>query len=73
MLFPVIQPESNPISMKKVLLSCFLLICLQWSAFSQADWYYFPDEIYFVNAGEITRAGSFTDAVDKLLHNKSVS
>ena len=31
------------------------------------------DEIYFVNAGEITRAGSFTDAVDKLLHNKRVS
>lgn len=31
------------------------------------------DEIYFVNAGEVTRAGSFTDAVDKLLHNKRVS
>jgi ATP-binding cassette subfamily B protein len=31
------------------------------------------DEIYFVNAGEISRAGSFTDAVDKLLHNKRVS
>ncbi len=31
------------------------------------------DEIYFVNAGEIIRAGSFDDAVDKLLHNKRVS
>ena len=31
------------------------------------------DEIYFVNAGELMRAGSFTDAVDKLLHNKRVS
>lgn len=31
------------------------------------------DEIYFVNAGEVTRAGSFTDAVNKLLHNKRVS
>lgn len=31
------------------------------------------DEIYFVNAGEVIRAGSFNDAVDKLLHNKRVS
>jgi ATP-binding cassette subfamily B protein len=31
------------------------------------------DEIYFVNAGEITRAGSFTDAVNKLLKGKRVS
>ena len=31
------------------------------------------DEIFFVNAGEVTRAGSFTDAVDKLQHNKRVS
>jgi ATP-binding cassette, subfamily B, bacterial len=31
------------------------------------------DEIYFVNAGEVIPAGSFTDAVDKLLHNKRVS
>jgi ATP-binding cassette subfamily B protein len=31
------------------------------------------DEIYFVNAGEIIRAGSFDDAVDKLLHNRRVS
>jgi ATP-binding cassette, subfamily B, bacterial len=31
------------------------------------------DEIYFVNAGEVTRAGSFTDAIDKLLHNRRVS
>ena len=31
------------------------------------------DEIYFVNAGEIIRAGSFDDAVNKLLHNKRVS
>jgi ATP-binding cassette subfamily B protein len=31
------------------------------------------DEIFFVNAGEITRAGSFTDAVDKLLKGARVS
>jgi ATP-binding cassette subfamily B protein len=31
------------------------------------------DEIYFVNAGEIIRAGSFDDAVEKLLHQKRVS
>ncbi|MEP6467550.1 MAG: ABC transporter ATP-binding protein [Parafilimonas sp.] len=31
------------------------------------------DEIFFVNAGEVMRAGSFTDAIDKLLHNKRVS
>jgi ATP-binding cassette subfamily B protein len=31
------------------------------------------DEIYFVNAGEITQAGSFDDAVEKLLHNRRVS
>ncbi|MGH2648724.1 MAG: ABC transporter ATP-binding protein [Ginsengibacter sp.] len=31
------------------------------------------DEIFFVNAGEITRAGSFTDAVDKLLKGTRVS
>ncbi len=31
------------------------------------------DEIYFVNAGEITRAGSFHDAVNKLLKGKRVS
>ena len=31
------------------------------------------DEIFFVNAGEVIRAGSFTDAIDKLLHNKRVS
>lgn len=31
------------------------------------------DEIYFVNAGNVTRAGSFNDAIDKLLHNKRVS
>ncbi|MEP7229520.1 MAG: ABC transporter ATP-binding protein [Ginsengibacter sp.] len=31
------------------------------------------DEIYFVNAGEITRAGSFNDAVNKLLKGKRVS
>lgn len=28
------------------------------------------DEIFFVNAGEITKAGSFNEAVSKLLHNK---
>lgn len=31
------------------------------------------DEIFFVNAGEVIRAGSFKDAVDKLLHGKRVS
>ena len=31
------------------------------------------DEIFFVNAGEITRAGSFTDALDKLLKGARVS
>lgn len=31
------------------------------------------DEIYFVNAGEIIRAGSFSDAVNKLLKGKRVS
>lgn len=31
------------------------------------------DEIYFVNAGEVTRAGSFTDAVNKLLKDKRAS
>ena len=31
------------------------------------------DEIFFVNAGEITRAGSFSDAVNKLLKGKRVS
>lgn len=31
------------------------------------------DEIFFVNAGEVTRAGSFNDAVNKLLQHKRVS
>lgn len=31
------------------------------------------DEIYFVNAGEVIRAGSFDDAVNKLLKGKRVS
>jgi ATP-binding cassette subfamily B protein len=31
------------------------------------------DEIFFVNAGEVTRAGSFQDALDKLLKGKRVS
>lgn len=31
------------------------------------------DEIFFVNAGEVTRAGSFKDALDKLLKGKRVS
>lgn len=31
------------------------------------------DEIFFVNAGEVIRAGSFTDAVNKLLKDKRVS
>ncbi|GGH83559.1 ATP-binding cassette subfamily B protein [Filimonas zeae] len=31
------------------------------------------DEIFFVNSGEVTRAGSFEDAVNKLLHGKRAS
>jgi len=31
------------------------------------------DEIFFVNAGEVIPAGSFNDALDKLLHGKRVS
>jgi ATP-binding cassette, subfamily B, bacterial len=31
------------------------------------------DEIFFVNSGEITRAGSLDQAVDMLLHGKRVS
>jgi ATP-binding cassette, subfamily B, bacterial len=31
------------------------------------------DEIYFVNSGEVIRAGSLDDAIDKLLHGKRVS
>jgi len=31
------------------------------------------DEIFFVNAGEVTRAGSFEDALDKLLKGKRTS
>jgi ATP-binding cassette subfamily B protein len=31
------------------------------------------DEIFFVNAGEVTRAGSFKEAVNKLLNDKRVS
>jgi ATP-binding cassette, subfamily B, bacterial len=31
------------------------------------------DEIFFVNAGEVTRAGSFNDAINKLLKHKRVS
>jgi ATP-binding cassette subfamily B protein len=31
------------------------------------------DEIFFVNSGEVTRAGSFEDAVNKLLKGKRVS
>lgn len=31
------------------------------------------DEIYFVNAGEVIRAGSFQDALDKLLQGKRAS
>ncbi|GAB3993706.1 ABC transporter ATP-binding protein [Spirosoma daeguense] len=31
------------------------------------------DEIFFVNAGQVTRAGSLNDAVDMLLHGKRVS
>jgi ATP-binding cassette subfamily B protein len=31
------------------------------------------DEIYFVNSGEVIRAGSLDDAIDRLLHGKRVS
>jgi len=31
------------------------------------------DEIFFVNSGEITRAGSLDQAVDMLLHGKRIS
>lgn len=31
------------------------------------------DEIFFVNGGEVTRAGSFNDAINKLLKHKRVS
>ena len=31
------------------------------------------DEIFFVNAGQVTRAGSLSDAVDMLLHDKRTS
>lgn len=31
------------------------------------------DEIYFVNSGEVVQAGSFNDALEKLLHGKRVS
>lgn len=34
--------------MKNVLFLVFALAGLQLTAFSQSDWYYFPDEIYFV-------------------------
>lgn len=34
--------------MKKLLLLSLVLACLQFTAHSQSDWYYFPDEIYFV-------------------------
>ncbi|GAA4806335.1 ABC transporter ATP-binding protein [Olivibacter ginsenosidimutans] len=31
------------------------------------------DEIFFVNLGEVTRAGSFNEAVERLMHGKSAS
>jgi len=31
------------------------------------------DEIFFINSGEVTRAGSFKEAVDKLMHGKRLS
>ena len=34
--------------MKKLILLFAILACLQHTAFSQNDWYYFPDEMYFV-------------------------
>jgi hypothetical protein len=34
--------------MKKLLLSTLVLALAQLAAYSQSEWYYFPDEIYFV-------------------------
>ncbi|HEY0677144.1 MAG TPA: hypothetical protein VGD17_02615 [Chitinophagaceae bacterium] len=34
--------------MKKLILSVLVVAGFQFSAFSQADWFYFPDEMYFV-------------------------
>lgn len=34
--------------MKKFILLFSVIACLQFSAYSQSDWYYFPDEMYFV-------------------------
>lgn len=34
--------------MKKLLLLFFIGACLHQTAFSQSEWFYFPDEIYFV-------------------------
>lgn len=34
--------------MKKLFAVLCVLCCIQFAAYSQADWYYFPDEIYFV-------------------------
>ena len=31
------------------------------------------DEIFFINSGQVTRAGSLNDAVDMLMHGKRVS
>lgn len=31
------------------------------------------DEIFFINSGEVTRAGSFKEAVDRLMHGKRLS
>ena len=31
------------------------------------------DEIFFINSGQVTRAGSLNDAVDKLMHDKRTS
>lgn len=31
------------------------------------------DEIFFINSGEVTRAGSLKDAMDKLMHGKRIS
>jgi hypothetical protein len=34
--------------MKKLILAGLILACSQLTALGQSDWYYFPDEIYFV-------------------------
>ncbi len=39
--------------MKKLFAISLLGCCFQFAAFSQSDWYYFPDEIYFVKEVQV--------------------